>query len=145
MIQDGDWNTATDLLTSVIQGLSWEAGDTLDKVKHQGELKHQHTETLAPGRRLHATIYLKNVWPVGSHPMAIKDSLLELPLHPLLPFTVTMSNSGGNDYGAWQLEASWLPWQLPLAGNGSWPILQIHITLSPSPPNLNLSQHPIIP
>jgi hypothetical protein len=29
----------------------------LTEVKHQGELKHQHSETLAHGRPLHATIY----------------------------------------------------------------------------------------
>jgi hypothetical protein len=51
------------------------------------------------------------VWPVGSHPMAIRDSLLDFPLYPLLPFMITMSNSS-----AQQLEASWLPWQLLLAG-----------------------------
>jgi hypothetical protein len=29
----------------------------LNEVKHQGELKHQHSESLVPGRPLHPTIY----------------------------------------------------------------------------------------
>jgi hypothetical protein len=35
----------------------------------------------------------EKIWKVavGSHPMAIRDSLLDFPLHPLLPFMVTMA------------------------------------------------------
>jgi NADH:ubiquinone oxidoreductase subunit len=55
-IQDGNQNTATDLLTSMIQGLYKKLETCLIEVKHQGELKHQHYEPLAPGRPLHPMI-----------------------------------------------------------------------------------------
>jgi hypothetical protein len=45
--------------------------------------------------------------------MAIRDSLLDFPLHPLLPFMATMGTLAGSNYCAWWSEASWLPWQLP--------------------------------
>jgi hypothetical protein len=55
-ILDGDQDTAADLLSSIIQTLlrGWTR---LAEVKHQGELKHQHSEPLAGGRPLHPTIY----------------------------------------------------------------------------------------
>jgi hypothetical protein len=40
----------------------WYARDTLGEVKHQGELKFQHSELLASGRHLYVTICWKNRW-----------------------------------------------------------------------------------
>jgi hypothetical protein len=55
-----------------------------------------------------------DVWPLGSHPMVIRDSA-HFPLHPLLPFMITMATPAGRQ------------WVLT------------HITPSSSPPNLDLS------
>jgi hypothetical protein len=44
-----------------------------------------------------------DVWLVGSHPMVIRDSPLDFPLHPLLPFMITMSNSGAQQLQRWAI------------------------------------------
>jgi hypothetical protein len=36
-----------------------------------------------------------DIWLVGSHPMGIRDVLLDFPLHALLPFMVTMATRCG--------------------------------------------------
>jgi hypothetical protein len=56
-IQDGDWDTVTDLLSSVNQGLSERLETHVAEVKHKGELKHQHSELLACGSLFHTIIY----------------------------------------------------------------------------------------
>jgi hypothetical protein len=57
-IQDGDWDTATDRPPDLCDPETAEWLETCStEVKHRGELKHQHTEPLACGRLLQATVY----------------------------------------------------------------------------------------
>jgi hypothetical protein len=46
-IQDGDWDKAADLLSSVSQGLCWEAGDTLNWGKAPGRAETSALWTLS--------------------------------------------------------------------------------------------------
>jgi hypothetical protein len=55
--QDAEWDTATDLLAPLTRDFAERLGTSLDEVKHQEELKHQHSEPLAGGRLLHAMLY----------------------------------------------------------------------------------------
>jgi hypothetical protein len=60
MIQDGNQNTATDLLTSMIQRLWGEAGDTLDWDKR-------------PGRAETSALWTPSSWEASPHHHILKD------------------------------------------------------------------------
>jgi hypothetical protein len=55
-IQDGRRDTATDRPPDLLDPAE-RLGTHLTEVKHQGELKHQHSEPLDRGRPLLTTIY----------------------------------------------------------------------------------------
>jgi hypothetical protein len=59
MIQNGDWDTDTDCVSSVNQAPCWDTGDTHGWGTASGELKRWHPEPLAHGRHLHAIVHWK--------------------------------------------------------------------------------------
>jgi hypothetical protein len=67
-----------------------------------------------------------SVWPVGSHPMAIRDTV-HFPLYPLLPFMITMATPAGRQ---WILTYPTDPYYPELLPTKPRPILMLHNTLS---------------
>jgi hypothetical protein len=84
---------------------------------------------------------------MGSHPMVIRDSLLDFPLHPLLPFMVTIATLAHSDYacpairgfmvimatpagGQWVLTYPTDPYYPEFLPTKPQPILMPHNTLS---------------
>jgi hypothetical protein len=55
-IQNGDWDTDEDCVSSMNQEPCWDTEDMYE-VKHKGDLKHWHPEPLACGRLFHTTIH----------------------------------------------------------------------------------------
>jgi hypothetical protein len=79
-IQDGDWDTDADCISSMDQGPCWDAGDMLGWGKAQGEQKLRHPEPL--------------MMESFSMPQFTERTAWQLPARPLLCGPARLSKAG---------------------------------------------------